>query len=241
MDGSTPLIPYRFSPCQSPSCPSSWGVQGHRVGWGRGWGAARWGGGRRCTTASSAGTSWRPAARGRARCLGAEHGVKAGRTVPLPNLPAPTAPCPSPLTLDLEVRGQQADVGDSDVPRVPIVKLHHHRLRVILLLVAGGACRAGRAVGMGRGSPTPPQLPQPPPQPASHLAPRSLGRGTGISGSSRRRRGCPGGGCDATGAGRRGPARKQRAGLRRTPLPPRYPRPGPPASLTASCSSCSCE
>lgn len=53
------------------------------------------------------------------------------------------------LTLDLEVRGQQPDVGDSNVACVPIIKLHHHRVQV-LLLVAGGTCEGGTAGARGR-------------------------------------------------------------------------------------------
>lgn len=82
----------------------------------------------------------------------------------------------------------------------------------------------GELLGWG-GGPGPPTHPQPLTA-APHLAPRSPGTGTGISGSSRRRCGCPAGGCGATGAERRGPARKRCDGLWGHPLPHGTP-PGP--------------
>lgn len=144
-----PSPPYHFSPCWTPSCRHSGGSGG--CGQGREWGTAFQGCPRRHTPASPAGRSWTPAGQGRARCLqgvGGQWGVRAAPCSPH-SPPNPVIP-PQPLTLDLEVGGQQADVGHSDVSRVPVIELHQHGLGVLLLLVAGGACGTAGLLGWAR-------------------------------------------------------------------------------------------
>lgn len=79
------------------------------------------------------------------------------------------------------------------------------------------AARAGRGAGAGPGARRPPAATAPPAAP--HLAPRSPGRGTATSGSSRRRRGCRAAGCASTAAARPAPAEKRHAGPRPCPRP----------------------